>query len=109
MDDESPLATPKARMGSMRRIKPAPPTTTGSGLLKYPGFIGHIDYEIVGTVDDVRARSVVKASIITTAEVAAEAFRQMRGYLQLPCGREFRLNMVAHTAGSGTAYVELTL
>ena len=86
-----------------------PNTTTGSGELKYPGFVGQVEYEIVGSLDQLRPGVSVRAAIMTTAEVAAAAFKELRGHLRLESGKEYRLQVVAHTAGSGTAYAELSV
>jgi len=86
-----------------------PNTTTGTGELKYPGFTGQVDYEIVGSLDQLRPGVSVRAAIMTTAEVAEAAFKELRGHLRLAGGKEYRLQIVAYTAGSSTAYAELTV
>lgn len=96
-------------MAYTRTGRRPPDTTKGTGLLRYPGFSGPVDYEITGALKQLRPGVALRASITTTPEIAAEAFRELQGHLQLEDGRDFRLKMLAYTAGSATAYVELTL
>ena len=80
----------------------------GAGELKYRGFRGTVDYEIMGEPGTLRPGSArLRGSISSTPEVAEQAFREGEGVLTLESGVQFRITMLGHSAGSGVAYFEM--
>lgn len=84
------------------------PACPGAGELKYRGFRGTVDYEIIGEPSTLRAGSArLRGSITSTPEIAEQAFREGEGLLTLESGAQFRITMLGHSAGSGVAYFEM--
>lgn len=84
--------------------------TPGSGQLRFSGFSGPVDYELLGDPSILkRGTTTIRGSIITEPEVAQEAFRKGEGVLTLDGGAEYRLIMLAHSKGAGTTYFEMRL
>lgn len=84
------------------------PVFPGAGELKYRGFKGPVDYEISGDPSTLKYGTArLRGSINATPEIAAEAFREGEGELTLESGQVYRLTMLGHTAGSGSAFFEM--
>jgi len=84
------------------------PVFPGAGELRYRGFKGQVDYEILGEPTALRfGPARLRGSIIATPEIAADAFREGEGVLTLENGATFRLTMLGHTSGSDKAYFEM--
>jgi hypothetical protein len=87
-----------------------PPVTTGEGRLSYRGFEGPVTYELRGSISGLRpGGAALRGAFEAAAEIASNAFRACDGRLQLADGKTYRITMVGHTEGSGTAYFELRL
>ena len=94
-------------MAHARKTLPAFP---GSGDLKFRGFKGSVDYEILGDPASLRSGPArLRGSFRASAEIAEAAFREGDGELTLENGSTYRLVMLGHTAGSGTAYFEMRI
>ena len=94
-------------MAHARKKLPAFP---GTGDLKFRGFRGPVDYEILGDPASLRPGPLrLRGSICATPEVAAAAFREGEGELTLETGATFRLQMLGHSAGSDIAYFEMRI
>ena len=86
------------------------PTTPGTGELRYPGFTGQVDYEIIGNLAMMTARSSpLRGCFTAEPEIAEGAFRARDGYLKLEDGKACRITMLGYTAGSATAYFEIRI
>lgn len=82
--------------------------TPGEGELRFSGFRGPVQYELQGEPSTLRLGTArLRGAIITDPETAARAFREGEGFLTIEGGAQFRLTMLGHTAGSGTAYFEM--
>ena len=94
-------------MAHARKKLPAFP---GAGELKFRGFKGSVDYEILGDPASLRAGPArLRGSICATPEIAAAAFREGEGELTLQSGSTYRLQMLGHSEGSETAYFEMRI
>lgn len=94
----------------MARPRKQLPAHQGAGELRYRGFKGEVDYEIAGEPASLRAGpSRLRGSLISTPEVASEAFQALEGELTLDTGKTFRITMLGHSAGSNVAYFEMRL
>lgn len=92
----------------MPHTRKKPPAFPGAGELRYRGFRGVVDYEIIGEPSSLRAGAArLRGSITATPEIAEQAFREGEGFLKLENGSEFRITMLGHSAGSGVAYFEM--
>jgi hypothetical protein len=84
------------------------PEFPGVGELKYRGFRGSVDYEILGDPSALRAGVArLRGSFTASPEVAEQAFREGDGELTLESGVTYRVVMLGHTTGSQTAYFEM--
>jgi hypothetical protein len=94
-------------MAHARKKLPAFP---GTGDLKFRGFRGPVEYEILGDPATLRPGPTrLRGSICATPDVAAAAFREGDGELTLESGATFRLQMLGHSAGSEIAYFEMRI
>lgn len=85
-----------------------PPVFEGAGQLRFGGFDGPVRYAIEGDPAKLRAGHLrLRAALTTTADVAAEAFRAGEGLLTLDNDVQFRVTMLAHSAGGDEVFVEL--
>jgi len=92
----------------MARIRKQLPARLGAGRLRCRGFTGTVDYEIIGEPTTLRpGPSRLRGSLSSTPEVAERAFRDCDGELTLESGETYRITMLGHSAGSGTAYFEM--
>ena len=92
-----------------RRTSAATPSY-GAGELRYAGFKGQVDYTIDGDVAALSARSQpMRGRFTASPEVALDAFRACDGYLRLDDGKACRITVLAHSAGSDTAYFEIRI
>ena len=88
--------------------KSKPPAAAGTGRLRFHGFEGPVSYELAQSPAQLRAGPKgIRGSFRADAEVAARAFQAGDGFLVLEDGAEFRLKVLAHTAGTATAYFEM--
>lgn len=92
----------------MARLRKQLPAQHGAGELRYGGFQGAVDYEILGEPSGLRLGPLrLRGSLTTTPEVAAGAFHAGEAQLKLENGGLFRITMLGHTAGSSVAYFEM--
>jgi hypothetical protein len=86
------------------------PAFPGTGELKFRGFQGSVDYEILGDPASLRPGPArLRGQICATPEIAEAAFRQGDGELTLESGSTFRLTMLGHSTGSDVAYFEMRI
>lgn len=92
-------------------MKPKPkPVFEGQGELRLLGYSCPVNYRIEG--DPTRLKSGVgslRGSLQSDPGVAERAFRAGDGVLVLDLGKELRLVMLGHTAGSDRVFVELRI
>ena len=94
-------------MAHARKKLPAFP---GTGDLKFRGFKGAVDYEILGDPASLRPGTArLRGQITTTPEVAESAFREGEAELTLESGTTYRLQMLGHSTGSEVAYFEMRI
>jgi hypothetical protein len=94
----------------MPRLRKQLPAHLGAGELRYRGFQGPVDYEILGEPSSLRLGPLrLRGSFTATPEVAAEAFRAGEAELTLEGGKAFRLSILGHTEGSEVAYFEMRI
>jgi hypothetical protein len=94
----------------MARIRKQLPAQLGAGRLHCRGFTGAVDYEIIGEPGTLRPGPArLRGSLRSTPEVAETAFRDGDGELTLESGDTYRITMLGHSAGSGTAYFEMRI
>jgi hypothetical protein len=92
----------------MPRTRKQLPAHLGAGELRYRGFQGPVDYEVLGEPGALRPGPLrLRGSFTATPEVAADAFRAGEAELTLENGKAFRLSMLGHTQGSNVAYFEM--
>jgi hypothetical protein len=92
----------------MARLRKQLPAHNGAGELRYRGFKGHVDYEILGEPSSLRLGPTrLRGSLTATPEVAEQAFHEGEGQLTLQTGDTFRITMLGHSPGSGVAYFEM--
>ena len=92
----------------MARLRKQLPAHQGAGELRFRGFCGPVDYEILGEPSTLRLGPLrLRGSLPATPEVAAEAFHAGEAELKLEDGRAFRITLVGHSTGSQTAYFEM--
>jgi hypothetical protein len=92
----------------MPRLRKQLPAQLGAGELRYRGFHGSVDYEILGEPSGLRLGPLrLRGSFTATPEIAGEAFRAGEAELTLEGGSVFRLTVVGHTTGSNVAYFEM--
>lgn len=92
----------------MAHVRKKLPACPGAGELRYRGFRGVVDYEIIGEPTSLRPGAArLRGSISATPEIAEQAFREGEGLLTLENGSQFRITMLGHSAGSGVAYFEM--
>lgn len=97
-------------MAYTARQRREPVRQTGTAVLNYPGYVGDVEYELIGTLKGLRVGGPpLKGSIKTTVDQAKEMFCAGRGRIQLEDGKEYRVTLVGHTEGSETTYFELTV
>ena len=94
----------------MARLRKQLPAHLGTGELRFRGFAGPVNYEVLGEPSTLRLGPLrLRGSLTATPEVAAEAFRSGEAELRLEDGAIFRITLLGHTAGSETAYFELRI
>jgi hypothetical protein len=92
----------------MAHVRKKLPACPGAGELRYRGFCGPVRYEIQGEPSTLRPGAArLRGSISASPEIAEQAFREGEGLLTLESGAQFRITMLGHSAGSGTAYFEM--
>jgi hypothetical protein len=92
----------------MAYVRKKLPANVGAGELRYRGFQGPVDYEILGEPSTLKPGPArLRGSLNATPEVALEAFREGEGVLTLESGAQFRITLLGHSSGSGTAYFEM--
>ena len=92
----------------MAHVRKKLPACPGEGELRYRGFVGQVNYEIQGEPSTLRPGPArLRGSISASPEIAEQAFREGEGLLTLQTGAQFRITMLGHSAGSGTAYFEM--
>jgi hypothetical protein len=89
----------------------ARPSTEGDGELRVGHDTTSVHYRIDGDPATLRPGVYRMRGAVACAdpEAAAEAFRRGEGELRLADGSVFRLAVIAHTAGSETAYFEMRI
>ncbi|WP_374471297.1 hypothetical protein [Phenylobacterium sp.] len=86
------------------------PVIPGEGELRYRGFRGQVEYQIQGEPSSLRfGPARLRGALTASPEIAEDAFRQGEGQLVLENGSVYRITMLGHTAGSGTAYFEMRI
>ena len=94
----------------MARLRKQLPAHLGAGELRFRGFSGPVDYEVLGDPSSLRLGPLrLRGSFTATPEIAAEAFHAGEGELKLEDGGAFRITVVGHSAGSETAYFEMRI
>ena len=92
----------------MARLRKQLPAHLGAGELRFRGFSGSVEYEILGDPSSLRLGPLrLRGSFTATPEIAAEAFHAGEAELKLQDGAAFRITLVGHSAGSETAYFEI--
>ena len=92
----------------MPRLRKQLPALLGAGELRYRGFQGQVDYQILGEPSGLRLGPLrLRGSVIATPEVAAGAFRAGEAELTLEGGSVYRLTILGHSTGSEVAYFEM--
>ena len=92
----------------MAYVRKKLPAFVGEGELRYRGYQGQVSYEILGEPSSLKPGPArLRGSINATPEIAHQAFREGEGVLTLQDGATFRITLLGHTAGSGTAYFEM--
>jgi hypothetical protein len=92
----------------MARLRKQLPACPGTGELKCRNYKGPVDYEIQGEPAGLKPGPArLKGSFKATPEIALQAFRDGDGELTLESGATYRIVMLGHSAGSGTAYFEM--
>jgi hypothetical protein len=92
----------------MPRTRNIEPALEGAGELRFRGFRGPVQYEIHGQPQTLRlGKGSLRGGVHTTPEIAEQAFREGEAVLTLESGEPFRLVMLGHTTGGGTAYFEM--
>ena len=92
----------------MPRLRKQLPAQLGAGELRYRGFQGPVDYEVLGEPSGLRLGPLrLRGSFSATPEIADEAFRAGEAELTLEGGSVFRLTIVGHSTGSNVAYFEM--
>jgi hypothetical protein len=85
-----------------------PPVCPGTGDLKFRGFRGAVDYQVLGDPTGLRpGPGRLRGSFSAAPEIAEAAFREVDGELTLESGAVYRLTMLGHSTGSGVAYFEM--
>jgi hypothetical protein len=94
----------------MPKRRPGPDPTTGVAELHYSGFKGQVAYRIVGDATGLRAQSPPLRGQFTADPADAEAaFHAGEARLLLEDGRDYRIIVLAYSAGDDTAYFEIRL
>lgn len=94
----------------MPRLRKQLPAHAGAGELRYRGFQGPVDYEILGEPSSLRLGPLrLRGSFTATPEVAADAFRAGEAELTMQDGKTFRIALLGHTEGSNVAYFEMRI
>lgn len=94
----------------MPRLRKQLPAHLGAGELRFGGFTGPVDYEVLGAPSTLRLGPLrLRGSFTATPEVAAEAFRAGEAELKLEDGASFRITLLGHSAGSEIAYFEMRI
>jgi len=92
----------------MARLRKQLPSHLGAGELRFRGFSGPVDYEVLGEPSSLRLGPLrLRGSFTATPEVAADAFRAGEAELKLEDGTSFRITLVGHSSGSNVAYFEM--
>jgi hypothetical protein len=92
----------------MPHVRKKLPSFLGAGELRFRGFQGPVDYEILGEPSALRlGPNRLRGSFTSAPETAEEAFRAGEAVLTLEGGATYRLTMLGHSTGSGVAYFEM--
>jgi hypothetical protein len=92
----------------MTRRRKELPAQGGAGELRYRGFRGRVDYEVLGEPGSLRLGPArLRGSISATPEIAEQVFRECEGELTLESGTTYRITVLGHSTGSGVAYFEM--
>ncbi len=94
----------------MAQRKPKP-STEGEGALRVAGETEAVRYRIEGDPATLRPGLFRMRGAVTlpSPDLAERAFHAGDGVLTLQDGSTFRLAVIAHTAGSETAYFEMRI
>ena len=94
----------------MPRLRKQLPAHLGAGELRYRGFQGPVEYEVLGEPSSLRLGPLrLRGSFTATPEIAAEAFRAGEAELTMEDGKVFRISLLGHTEGSNVAYFEMRI
>jgi hypothetical protein len=94
----------------MARLRKQLPAHLGAGELRYRGFTGPVNYEVLGEPSSLRLGPLrLRGSFTATPEIAAAAFHAGEAELRLEDGATFRITLLGHSAGSDTAYFEMRI
>jgi hypothetical protein len=94
----------------MARLRKQLPANLGVGELRFRGFSGPVDYEVLGEPSTLRLGPLrLRGSFKATADVAADAFRAGEAELTLEDGAAFRITLLGHSTGSQIAYFEMRI
>jgi hypothetical protein len=94
----------------MARLRKQLPAHLGAGELRYSGFLGSVEYEILGDPSSLRLGPLrLRGSLSATPDIAANAFHAGEAELTIEGGAVFRLTMLGHSAGSNIAYFEMRI
>lgn len=93
---------------AQRKVKPS---FEGDGELRVAGESTPVRYRIEGDPSTLRAGLFRMRGAVTCAspQIAEQAFHRGDAVLRLEDGSVFRLAVIAHTAGSETAYFEMRI
>ena len=92
----------------MARLRKQLPAHPGAGELRFRGFAGPVDYEVLGDPATLRLGPLrLRGSLTATPDVAAEAFRAGEAELKLEDGATYRITLLGHSTGSEIAYFEM--
>lgn len=92
----------------MPRLRKQLPALTGLGELRFGGFSGSVDYEILGEPSALRLGPLrLRGAFTTTPAIADDAFRAGEAQLTLDGGARFRVTLLGHSTDSGVVYFEM--
>ena len=92
----------------MPRLRKQLPAHLGAGEVRFGGFQGPVDYEVLGEPSSLRLGPLrLRGSFTATPEIAADAFRAGEGELKLEDGASFRITLLGHSTGSDVVYFEM--
>ena len=94
----------------MPRLRKQLPAQTGAGDLRFGGYAGSVDYEILGEPSSLRLGPLrLRGAFTTTPTIADDAFRAGEAELTLESGARFRITLLGHSTDSGVVYFEMRI